>query len=74
MAIPPNLDKLADEIRQIHTSDRLQAENLIEQFLENSLGDISHEDKLETIDKLALRFKVNRTVTMENLNLDQEAG
>jgi hypothetical protein len=72
MATPPNLDKLADEIRQIFTSDRLQAENLIEQFLENSLGEISPEDKLETIDKLALKFKVNRNLTMENLNLDQE--
>jgi len=72
MATPPNLDKLADEIRQIYTSDRLQAENLIEQFLENTLGDISHDDKLEVIDKLTRKFKVNGTVTLENLNLDQE--
>ena len=72
MATPPNLDKLADEIRQIYTSDRLQAENLIEQFLENTLSDISHDDKLEVIDKLTRKFKVNGTVTLENLNLDQE--
>jgi len=67
-----NLDKLADEIRQIYISDRLQAENLIEKFLENTLGDISDDGKLEIIDKLTRKFKVNRTVTSENLNLDQE--
>jgi hypothetical protein len=72
MAEPPNLDKLADEIRNIYTSDRLQAENLIEQFLQNTLGDISNDDKLEMIDKLTRKFKVDGTFTLENLNLDQE--
>jgi hypothetical protein len=72
MAKSLNLDKLADEIRQIYTSDRLQAENLIEQFLKNTTGDISHDDKLEIINKLTGKFKVNRTFTLENQNLDQE--
>jgi hypothetical protein len=72
MAEHPNLDKLADEIRQIYTSDRRQAENLIEQFLENTLGDNSDDDKLEIINKLTGKFKVNRNVKLENLNLDQE--
>lgn len=72
MAKSLNLDKLADEIRQIYTSDRLQAENLIEQFLKNTIGDISHDDKLEIINKLAGKFKVNRPFTLENQNLDQE--
>ena len=72
MAEPPNLDKLADEIRNIYTSDRLQAENLIEQFLQSTLGDISNDDTLEIIDKLTRKFKVDGTFTLENLNLDQE--
>jgi hypothetical protein len=72
MAEHPNLDKLADEIRQIYTSDRRQAENLVEQFLENTLGDISYNDKLEIIDKLTRKFKVDGTFPLEKLNLDQE--
>ncbi len=72
MAEHPNLDKLADEIRQIYTSDRLQAENLVEQFLENTLSEISHDEKLEIIDKLTRKFKGDGTFPLERLNLDQE--
>lgn len=72
MAEHSNLDKLADEIRQIYISDRMQAENLVEQFLENTLGDTSPDDKLEVIDKLTGKFKVDGTLPLEELNLDQE--
>jgi len=72
MAEHLNPDKLADEIRQIYISDRMQAENLVEQFLENTLGDISHDDKLEVIDKLTGKFEVDGTLPLGKLNLDQE--
>ena len=72
MAEHLNLDKLADEIGQIYISDRMQAENLVEQFLENTLGDISHDDKLEVIDKLTGKFEVDGTLPLGKLNLDQE--
>jgi uncharacterized protein YaaW (UPF0174 family) len=72
MAEHPNLDKLADEIRQIYISDRMQAENLVEQFLENTLGEISHDDKLEVVDKLTGKFEVDGTLPLGKLNLDQE--
>ena len=72
MAEHSNLDKLADEIRQIYISDRIQAENLVEQFLENTLGDISDDDKLEVIDKLTGKFEVDGTLPLGKLNLDQE--
>lgn len=72
MAEHPKLDKLADEIRQIYTSDRLQAEALVEQFLKNTLGEISPEDRLEIIDKLTKKFNLDGTFPLEQLNLDQE--
>jgi len=72
MAEHLNLDKLADEIRQIYISDRVQAENLVEQFLENTLGDISDDDKLGVIDKLTGKFEVDGTLPLGKLNLDQE--
>lgn len=72
MAEHLNLDKLADEIRQIYISDPMQAENLVEQFLENTLVDISDDDKLEVIDKLTGKFEVDGTLPLGKLNLDQE--
>ena len=72
MAEHLNPDKLADEIRQIYISDRVQAENLVEQFLENTLGDISDDDKLGVIDKLTGKFEVDGTLPLGKLNLDQE--
>jgi hypothetical protein len=72
MAEPPDLDKLADEIGKIYKSDRQQAQNLIEQFLTETLGDISNDDKLEIIEKLIRKLKVNGAFTLENSNLDQE--
>jgi hypothetical protein len=72
MAESPDPDKLADEIGKIYKSDRQQAQNLIEQFLTETLGDISNDDRLEIIDKLISKFRANRTFTLENANLDRE--
>ena len=66
------LDQLAKQIRQIHASDRLQAEDRIEEFLESSLTGVSSDEKMSIMDELARRFEANRVHSAEDVIVDQE--
>jgi len=66
------LDQMADDVRQIYLSDPLQAENLIEEFLDRSVRDLSRGDKLTVVDELCSRFEADDACALENVIVDQE--
>ena len=67
-----HLDLLANEIRQIYRTDKLRAENLIEQFLESSFNGVSRDDKVKLFDELTRKFESTDVSTAEEINVDQE--
>lgn len=66
------LDQLAKQIREIHASDRLHAEDRIEVFLESSLAGVSSDEKMRIVEELASRFEANRVHSAEDVIVDQE--
>jgi hypothetical protein len=66
------LDQLAKQIREIHASDRLQAEDRIEEFLESSLTGVSRDEKMRIVGELASRFEANRAHFAEDVTVDRE--
>ena len=71
MTVQHDPRQLAQKIRQIYVSDRLQAENLIEKFLENSLIRISSDEKIKILDELTSKFELNAPSRAEEVNVDQ---
>jgi hypothetical protein len=67
-----DLDQLAKQIRQIHASDRLHAEDRIEEFLESSLAGVSRNEKMRIVGELASRFEANRVHFAEDVTVDRE--
>jgi hypothetical protein len=67
-----DLNQLARQIRQIHASDRLHAEDRIEQFLESSLPGVSRDEKMRIVGELANRFEANRVHFAEDVTVDRE--
>ena len=67
-----NLELMAKEIRQLYHTDRLQAENLIEEFLKSSLNEVSSDEKIRLLDELTSRFEPTDICTAEEVNVDQE--
>lgn len=67
-----DLDILANEIRLIYATDKPQASNLIEEFLESSLKGISSDDKVELLGQLASKFEQTGVDTAEEINVDQD--
>ncbi|UCF72424.1 MAG: hypothetical protein JSW35_09600 [Deltaproteobacteria bacterium] len=67
-----NLDVLANQIRQIYHTDKLRAENLIEEFLESSLNGVSKDEKIKLLDELTSKFEATDVCTAEEVNVDQE--
>ncbi len=72
MGAQPELDQLAKQIRQIHASDRLQAEDRIEEFLESSLIRVPSDEKMRIVGELASRFEPNGAWPAEDVIVDQE--
>ncbi len=66
------LDQLAKQIRQIHASDRLHAEDRIEEFLESSLTGVSRDEKMRIVGELTSRFEANRVHSTEDVTVDRE--
>jgi hypothetical protein len=66
------LDQLAKQIREIHASDRLHAEDRIEEFLESSLAGVSRDEKMRIVGELASRFEANRVHFAEDVTVDRE--
>lgn len=67
-----DLDQLAKQIRQIHASDRLRAEDRIEEFLESSLAGVSNDEKMSIVGELASRFEAYRVHRAEDVAVDRE--
>jgi len=67
-----DLDKLAKQIRQIHASDRLRAEDGIEAFLESSLTGVSSDEKMRIVGELASRFETKGPCSVEDAIVDKE--
>ena len=66
------LDQLAKQIREIHASDRVQAEDRIEEFLESSLAGVSRDEKMRIVGELTSRFEANRVHSAEDVTVDRE--
>jgi len=66
------LEQLAKQIRQIHESDRLQAEDRIKEFLESSLVGVSSDEKMRIVEELASRFEANRVLFAKDVTVDRE--
>ena len=67
-----DLSQLAKQIRQIHASDRLHAQDRIEEFLESSLTGVSRDEKMRIVGELVSLFEANRVHSAEDLTIDRE--
>jgi hypothetical protein len=67
-----DLNQLAKQIRQIHASDRLHAQDRIEEFLESSLTGVSRDEKMRIVGELVSRFEANRVHSAEDVTVDRE--
>jgi hypothetical protein len=65
-------DQLAHHVRQIYAADPLQAENLIEEFLEQSFRGLSEDERIAVVDELCSKFEAGSTGPLENVTVDQE--
>ncbi len=68
----PELGQLAKQIREIHASDRLQADDRIEEFLESSLMGVPRDEKMKIVGELASQFEATRALPAEDVIVDQE--
>jgi hypothetical protein len=67
-----DLNQLAKQIRQIHASDRLHAQDRIVEFLESSLTGVSRDEKMRIVGELVSRFEANRVHSAEDVTVDRE--
>ncbi|MBW1834854.1 MAG: hypothetical protein JRI62_08905, partial [Deltaproteobacteria bacterium] len=65
-------EQITNEIRQIYKSDRLQAETLIETYLEERLKEFSDSEKLTLLEKLTAEFNIAISSRYSGLNIDEE--
>ena len=66
------IEQLAKEVKQIYRSDRLQAEDLIETYIEKRLNEFSVEEKSILLNKLADEFANADEDLTANVNIDEE--
>ncbi len=72
MAMKMSTGQLTDEIKQIYSSDPLQAATLIERYLEERLRTLSAPERLTFLEKYTAQFKRASSGTSGNDNMDQE--
>jgi len=72
MAMKMSTGQLTDEIKQIYSSDPLQAATLIERYLEERLHTLSAPERLTFLKKFTAQFKRASPGTSGNDNMDQE--
>ena len=66
------INQLADDIRQIYESDHLQAESLIETYLNGRLNRFSAAEKLTILDNLLSEFNGKRPGSSEAIGFPDE--
>ena len=67
-----SIEQLSNEIRRIYKSDLLQAETLIETYLEERLKEFSDSKKLTLLEKLTAEFNIAASNRYSGLNTDEE--
>lgn len=67
-----SIEQITNEIRKIYKSDRLQAEILIETYLEERLKEFSDSEKLTLLEKLTAEFNIALSSRNSGLNRDEE--
>ena len=68
-----SIEQITNEIRKIYKSDRLQAETLIETYLEERLKEFSDSKKLTLLERLTAEFNIAISSRYSGLNIDEEA-
>ena len=68
-----SIEQITNEIRKIYKSDRLQAETLIETYLEERLKEFSDSKKLMLLERLTAEFNIALSSRYSGLNIDEEA-
>lgn len=70
-----SIEQITNEIRKIYKSDRLQAETLIETYLEERLKEFSDSKKLTLLERLTAEFNADFNIEVSSryssLNIDE---
>ena len=72
MTIQLSIAQLANDIREIHASDRLQAEALVETYLERKMNELSGRERMRLLKELAFVFNRADSDTSSGTNLREE--
>jgi phosphopantetheine adenylyltransferase len=72
MATQFPISQMVDDIRQIYESDRLEAESLIETYLNGRLNRVSITEKLKTLDDLLSEFNETPPCSSEPIEFQKE--
>ena len=72
MTIQLSIAQLANDIREIHASDRLQAEALVETYLEKQMHELSGRERTRLLKELAFVFNRADSDTSSGTNLREE--
>jgi hypothetical protein len=72
MTIQLSIAQLANDIREIHASDRLQAEALVETYLEKKMNELSGRERMRLLKELAFIFNREDSDTTSGTNLREE--
>ena len=72
MTIQLSIAQLANDIREIHASDRLQAEALVETYLEKQMNELSGRERMRLLKELTFVFNRADSDTSSGTNLREE--
>ena len=72
MTIQLSIAQLANDIREIHASDRLQAEALVETYLEKQMNELSGRERMRLLKELTFVFNRADSDTSSGTNLRKE--
>lgn len=72
MTIQLSIAQLANDIREIHASDRLQAEALVETYLEKQMHELSGRERTRLLKELTFVFNRADSDTSSGTNLREE--
>lgn len=72
MTIQLSIAQLANDIREIHASDQLQAEALVETYLEKKMNELSGRERMRLLKELAFIFNREDSDTTSGTNLREE--
>lgn len=72
MTIQLSIAQLANDIREIHATDRLQAEALVETYLEKEMNELSGRERMRLLKELTFVFNRADSDTSSGTNLREE--